>query len=1188
MNRISHRYEEEREFRELLSTLREQRDRRLPKPLRVIGLCEGARNALFAALLEDEELVSKQTPALLIVPDEKEMVKAEASLRPLGHRPALYRFRDFVMYNITASHEFEHERLSVLHALLNGTVDVVITTPDALLQYTMPRSCLQTATRTVSVGDTVDLDDLRAFLVFAGYTATELVDGVGQFSVRGGILDVFPPGLDNPVRIELFGDDVDGMGYFDILSQRRSEPVETVCLTPAREILIREEALERVREAIRSLYKKSRDVHARDLLSAELDAALAGTDLRFADKYISAIYEEKVTLLDYFPPRSLVFCQELGACEERVRSYEWHQKQTVVTLLEEGLITPALADYGKGQADFLAAVATRPGVIADAFVSALGEIRVAGDFSIQNKQTVSYSDHFDLLMEDVATYKKNGYRLLLLAENEVMARNLLSMTAERDFPMTLFSSLDQASGEEECDGILSGVSLSGFELTASRFAVLSTCSAGTVNGSVQLGNRKRKGKKKSAQERIMSYADLQNGDYIVHVNHGIGMFLGIESVTVEGVTRDYIKIKYAGTDVLYLPCEQLDSISKYIGAKSEDGTLKLSRMGGSEWTRTKRQVKGAAKEMAKELIKLYAERSRRPGFAFLPDDDMQRDFEASFPFSETDGQLLAIRDVKRDMEAPRPMDRLLCGDVGFGKTEVALRAAFKAVESGKQVAFLVPTTILAFQHYQTFLSRLRGFPITVDMLSRFRSSKQQSETLRRIRRGEIDIVVGTHRMVSADVAFKDLGLVIIDEEQRFGVAAKEKLKQLSQGVDTLTLTATPIPRTLNMAMSGIRDMSVLEEAPMDRVPVQTYVLEYDEVILADAIQKELRRGGQVFYLHNRVESMQEIASRVAQMAPDAHIAVAHGKMDREELSDIWRSMLSGEIDILVSTTIIESGVDVPNANTLIIENADRLGLSQLHQIRGRVGRSSRRAYAYFTYPRGRVLTEVATKRLSAIRDYTEFGSGFKVALRDLEIRGAGNLLGSEQHGHIETVGYDLYMRLLNEAILEEKGEVVAPKTECTVDMNVSAYLPEGYVRQAVQRIDIYKKISLIENEEDFRDILDELLDRYGEPPKAVMSLLRVSLLRALGSRAGIIKIVKRGSSVLFYPEKLDLRAWSMLAADRKGSVLLSLDLKPYATLRLKANEDPLEKAGQLLAQYLTIVQAQENENKESQEKGTSL
>ncbi|MBQ8254759.1 MAG: transcription-repair coupling factor, partial [Clostridia bacterium] len=905
-----------------------------------------------------------------------------------------------------ASREYEHERLGVLHSILDGTCDVVITTPDAALQYTMPRGKLESATFNLTVNDSAEMSKIKEMLVMSGYQSVDMVDGVGQFSVRGGILDVFPAGNDNPVRIEFFGDDIDSMGLFDIITQRRIEQIDEVKITPSRELIVDSEARERIKSTVRSLIKKTKSEQSKDALSSELEAINAGGELRFADKYISLVYENCECLLDYFTDSSVILCKEYNACIDRVKSYEWHTKQNVTSLLEDGLVSGSIANYGGDFETINKAISTHSGVIADSFMSSIVDMRFAAIFSMTTKQTVSYSDNFELLIEDLRSYIKGGFNTVLLCDNEIMAKNLSAMLEKEQISAPIVND-DFAFTDGINTVIRFGLALPGFELTASHYALLSTYAAGSAYNSTQFRTKKNKSKKKSAREKIMSYADLTEGDYVVHVTHGIGMFLGIQSVTVDGVTRDYIKIKYAGTDVIYLPCEQLDSLSKYIGARSEDGTLKLSRIGGGEWGKTKRQVKAAAKEMAKELIQLYAERQRRPGFAFLPDDDMQRDFEAAFPYEETDGQLNAISEVKRDMETARPMDRLLCGDVGFGKTEVALRSAFKAVESGKQVAILVPTTILALQHYQTLLSRLRGFPVRVDMLSRFRSAKQQQETLRRVRRGEVDIVVGTHRIVSKDVVFKDLGLVIIDEEQRFGVAAKEKLRQLSSGVDTLTLTATPIPRTLNMAMSGIRDMSVLEEAPNDRVPVQTYVLEYDEMILSDAIAKELRRGGQVFYLHNRVDNMADVYAKVSQLAPDARIAVAHGKMDKEELSDIWRSMLEGEIDVLISTTIIEAGVDVPNANTLIIENADRLGLSQLHQIRGRIGRSSRRAYAYFTYQKGKVLTEIAAKRLGAIREYTEFGSGFKVALRDLEIRGAGNILGSEQHGHIENVCYDI-------------------------------------------------------------------------------------------------------------------------------------------------------------------------------------
>lgn len=1167
MNIICRQIENEREYRELRESVRERMSGHLPRPARIIGLCEGARNAMISALASDT--ADSGCPMLLIVPDEKEAMRCFTSLSEMGHTPAVFSFRDYIFYNITASHEYEHERLGVLTAILDGTCDIVIATPDAALQYTIPKERLAASVMTVNESDSIDMDSLKAFLVGSGYSAVETVDAAGQYSVRGGIIDIYPPGYEYPVRLELFGDDIDSMSYFDIISQRRTEPAQSLRITPAREILTDSETASKLRKIITAQLKRTANDHTIDQLSAELEAIDGGTELRFIDKYISTVYPEKECLLDYFPKKAVVVCEEFAALSERIKSYEWHQKQAVTSLLEEGAIAASGAEYGKWRDDFLYFVGGHAGVITDSFMSSVPEIKITSEYSLVTKQTVSYSENLELLSDDLASYRKSGFRVVILCENEIMAKNLRGILEEKSgaFPVI-------KPGEDIPDGtdtvITYGINIAGFELTASRFAVMSTYPAGSSYSRTQVALRKRRTKKKSAQEKIMSYADLSAGDYVVHVNHGIGMFLGIESVTVEGVTRDYIKIKYAGTDMLFLPCDQLENISKYIGAKGEDGTLKLSRLGGAEWGKAKSQVKAAAKEMAKELIKLYAERQRRPGFAFAPDDDMQRDFEESFQYVETDGQLQAIKEVKQDMEQPRPMDRLLCGDVGFGKTEVAMRAAFKAVESGKQAAILVPTTILALQHYQTLLARLRGFPVRADMLSRFRSPKQQQETLRRLRRGEVDIIVGTHRMVSKDVVFKDLGLVIVDEEQRFGVAAKEKLKQLASGVDTLTLTATPIPRTLNMAMSGIRDMSVLEEAPNDRVPVQTYVLEFDDVIIGEAIKKELRRGGQVFYLHNRVESMPEILAKVSQMAPEARIAVAHGKMDKEELSDIWRSMLTGEIDILISTTIIEAGVDVPNANTLIIEDSDRLGLSQLHQIRGRVGRSSRRAYAYFTYRKGAVLSDIASKRLGAIREYTEFGSGFKVALRDLEIRGAGNLLGSEQHGHMDTVGYDMYMRLLNEAILEEKGEAPVKKTECAVDMNISAYIPESYIKSPVQRIDVYKKISLVENVEDTVDIVDELLDRYGELPKPVAALLDVSLLRSLGSECSLTKIQKKGSSVIFWPEKIDIRIWTLLASERRGTLLMSLDLKPYVTLKLKTGQDPADAVTDVLNAYIRI------------------
>ncbi|MBR5241678.1 MAG: transcription-repair coupling factor, partial [Clostridia bacterium] len=713
-------------------------------------------------------------------------------------------------------------------------------------------------------------------------------------------------------------------------------------------------------------------------------------------------------------------------------------------------------------------------------------------------------------------------------------------------------------------------SYDGFDLLAPRIAVLSMAQS---EGARIIANRRRqmiKRKLGSASERIMSYSDLTVGDLVVHESYGIGLFEGIQTVTVDGVTRDYITVKYAGEDKLLVPCDKLEYVSRYIGANDDNSKVKLSKMGGGDWLRTKTKAKSAAKDIADGLIKLYAERMRLPGFAFPQDSEMEIEFASQFEYEETEGQLTAIDEIKRDMMRPTPMNRLLCGDVGFGKTEVALRAAFKAIMGGKQVAFLVPTTILAMQHYQTALSRMRNYPVTVEMLTRFRTPKEEEAILRRAKRGEIDILIGTHKLLSKKLEFRDVGLLIVDEEQRFGVAQKEKLKQAFKNIDVLSLSATPIPRTLNMAMNGISDISVLDEAPGERVPVQTYVTEHDDGMIADAIKKELFRGGQVLYLYNKVEDIAFVADRIMRAIPEARVAYAHGQMDKDELEDIWQGLVRGEIDVLVCTTIIETGVDLPNANTLIIENADRFGLSQLHQIRGRVGRSQRQAYAYLTYRKGKVLTEIAEKRLSAIREFAEFGAGFKVALRDLEIRGAGNLLGAEQHGYIAGVGYDLYVKLLNEAVIESRGEKKEKRAEAEIEISASAHIPESYIGRASSRMEMYKKIALIRTAEDRVDVYDELCDRFGEPPRVTERLLDVALLKSLATEIGLRRVKQVGDSVWLdsvTPPELDL--WSEVI-DKHKRLSFRYGQYGFAMIRLKGGEDAAHVAAELLEDYFKI------------------
>ncbi len=1186
MNILTDSVRTDSEYRQLLKAIADSKNVNRPLPLAVTGLCEGATDACYAALLEDVGKFDKRT-ALLICSEEKECVRLKGFLAQFGLRVGFYMGRDLTFYNITASHEYEHERLRVLSGLLDGSFDAIVTTPDAALGYTMPSDKLISSMTVVDFDKTtVDPAELAKRLVSIGYVRTELVDGAGQFAVRGGIIDVFPSSaryhdIDGnvsteakPFRIELFGDEIDRLELFDPESQRMTVALNRVEFSPARELLVDEEKRAELRTAIETWVRKSRDDRAVSEMRSELLAIDSGSELNFLDKYITLIYPEKTCLLDYFSRQSTVLLKGTSACYDRIKATEWHINQTIEELLEGGTIAPKYTDYTHRQPYFENFLSTASLVHFDSLGQGLSGKKLGGMFSFRSKHMVSYCENLDLLCEDISGYNKTGYRILITAENEAAAKNLCEILSDRGFK----AFAEAQTGEYTIKELPKDIILvrwkqyvRGYELTTPRIAVLTTCPESREGALAAGGVLKKKKKKRSGTETILSYNDLEVGDYVVHEIHGIGQYMGIENLTVDGVSRDYINIHYAGSDRLFLPVDKLDMVSKYIGAHADDGLVKLSKFGGSEWGRAKARAKAAVKDIAKELIQLYAERSRRPGFAFPPDDDMQADFEAAFEFEETDGQLDAIEDIKKDMMSPTPMDRLLCGDVGFGKTEVAMRAAYKAVLGGKQVAVLVPTTILALQHYQTFCARMRSLPVTVDMISRFRTTKQQSQSLRNLKNGNTDIIIGTHRLVSKDIEFKSLGLLVIDEEQRFGVTHKERLKQMSGNIDVLTLTATPIPRTLNMALGGIRDISVLDEAPGDRLPVQTYVLEHDELIVIEAIRRELRRGGQVFYLYNVVESIDGCAAKLARAIPEARITVAHGKMDKDRLEEIWVDMLKGEIDILVCTTIIETGVDIPNANTLIVENSQRLGLSQLHQIRGRVGRSARRAYAYFTYPRDKTVTEVASKRLEAIRDYAEFGAGFKIAIRDLEIRGAGNLLGSEQHGHLDAVGYELYIKLLNEAVLEERGEKIPERVECTVTLKCDAYIPERYVGHSAQRMGLYKKIAAIECEEDREDVLDELIDRYGEAPRAVTNLLTVAMLKSAAQRCGITSIIEEQSIVKIRCNYVDYLVWHELSNEFRGRLRLGGGDNPSINYKKQTGDDIPELLLKLFERYQEII-----------------
>ena len=1172
----------DREYRSAAITLKEQLASVKTLPIVVNGLSGGASLAFLAESCRDA-LCATGTPALVLVPDEDEAKRVATELSDAGLRTRAYPARDLIFHTMAASHDTERERLIVLSALLSGEVDAVVATPAAAMLYTIPESLLVTLTFELRLGDVMAPATLEKRLSALGYARVDLVDGIGQYARRGGILDVFVGGEKAPVRLEFFGDEIDRMEAFDPITQRVTGSVASLSFLPAGETLISAAARERILATVERLIGKAKDDDTRIKLEKEKNALENDLPIEFRDKYEGLLYDGQSTLFSYFDVhrKTAVYLLGTSGIRENLKKQSDLLRAERETLLSAGLVSEEAASYLADASVFEDFLARNVAVHLNPFSGGVGTMRVSGLFGFRCRRTVSYGENASLLFEDLTTFRKALYRVLIVCENKQGVSSLISSLQQNEFPtVNLSESLDfdYNSMQNGLIYVTCGRISEGYELMMAKVAVLSM--AQDEGKRVVAARREARILRRAggAGERLLSYADLSVGDYVVHRKYGIGRFEGISTVTVDGATRDYITVEYAGTDTLFVPCDRLEMIGKYIGRKDSDGTVKLSKMGGTDWSRQTAKAKSAAKNIAKDLIRLYAERQRRPGFAFPKDSEMEEEFDASFEFAPTDSQLRAIEEIKADMERPVPMNRLLCGDVGFGKTEVALRAAFKAVSGGKQVAFLVPTTILALQHYQTALSRMRGYPVTVEMLSRFRTPKEEEVILRRLRRGEIDILIGTHKLLSKKIEFRDLGLLIIDEEQRFGVTQKEKLREIAKNVDTLTLTATPIPRTLNMAMNGISDMSVLDEAPSDRRPVQTYVLEHDDGILAEAMGRELARGGQVLYLYNRIDNIDLVAGRIMKALPMARVAYAHGQMEKEELEDIWQSLVRGELDILVCTTIVETGVDLPNANTLIIENADHMGLSQLHQLRGRVGRGTRQAYAYFTYRVGKVLSEVATKRLEAIREYAEFGAGFKIALRDLEIRGAGNLLGAEQHGYIDSVGYDLYIRLLSEAVLEEEGKTPAPVFEATVDMHRDANIPESYIASSASRMEMYKKISLILNEEDYRDVADEFLDRFGELPEATACLLRVSLIRTLAARAKVRRVEERGGLLTFTLEKPDLSVWSELFAKYPG-----LAFRPgggAVACRLRGEEEGSTVALAILSDYVAAMpEEKEKENK---------
>ena len=1121
----------------------------------------------------------------------------------------LYPARDLLFYSSDIhGNLLTRQRMQVFKHLLEDEGGVVVTTVDGLMDHLLPLSRIKESCLNIMVGQTLDMEEIKHLLTGMGYERMGQVDGMGQFSVRGGILDVFPLTEEVPVRIELWGDEVDSIRSFDAESQRSIQQMDEVTIYPAAELILTKKDIEegilcleadekKQEKAFRDQKKPEEAQRIRRAVGELVESLKEGFDVQTLDAYIRYFCRDTVSFLDYMKEVGAkvtlvssgaagkasekkqaaglaLILDEPQRMKEKAETVETEFRESMSHRLEQGYILPGQADLLFASKTVLAECHTPYSIFMTGLDQRLPGMTPKAKYSLTGKNLNSYQNSFEILIKDLTKWKKDGYRVVLLSASRTRASRLAGDLREYD----LRAFCPEDAGRPVAPGeimVTYGKLHKGFEYPLIKFVVI------TEGDMFGVEKRKKKRKKYNYEgKKISSFSELSVGDYVVHESHGLGIYKGIEKIEQDHVIKDYIKVEYGDGGNLYLPATRLEGIQKYAGADAK--VPKLNKLGGTEWTKTKTKVRTAVREIAKELVELYAARQDAEGFQYGPDTVWQKEFEEMFPYDETDDQLTAIDDTKRDMESKKIMDRLICGDVGYGKTEIALRAAFKAVQEEKQVVYLVPTTILAQQIYNTFVQRMKDFPVRVDMMSRFRTPGEMKKTVEGLKKGYVDIIVGTHRVLSKDVQFKNLGLLIVDEEQRFGVTHKEKIKQMKQNVDVLTLTATPIPRTLHMSLIGIRDMSVLEEPPVDRVPIQTYVMEYNDEMIREAIHRELGRGGQVYYVYNRVNNIDEVANHVASLVPDANVAFAHGQMNEHQLEKIMLDFINGDIDVLVSTTIIETGLDIPNANTMIIQDADRLGLSQLYQIRGRIGRSNRTSYAFLMYKRDKMLKEDAEKRLQAIREFTELGSGIKIAMRDLEIRGAGNILGAEQHGHMEAVGYDLYCKMLNEAVIALKGGQEEEETfETVVDCDIDAFIPDGYIKNEYLKLDVYKRISAIETDDEYMDMQDELIDRFGDIPKSVDNLLRVAELKAMAHRAYVteVDINTQEIRIELYPKaKLDVTKIPALIAEYKTALRFAQGEKPVLFYQDKGKkhkdcEPMMEKAKELLGKLGELAES---------------
>ncbi|MCI6139819.1 transcription-repair coupling factor [Clostridium sp.] len=1142
--------------------------RRGQGPLQVTGALDSQKVHLMYHLGKERGYNWK----LVVTYDDSRAKEIYEDFRSFTRDVWLYPAKDLLFYSADIhGNLLTRQRIQVLRQLMESRGGVVVTTMDGLMDHLLPLQSLKTYEITVENGQVIDLEAWGRRLTLMGYERVAQVDGMGQYSIRGGIIDVFPLTEDVPVRIELWDDEVDSIRTFDLESQRSVEQLERAVIYPATETVLceswKETGIRRLREeekiyekALRQQHKPEEAQRIKSIIGELCDGLEQGLGAGELDGYIRYFCPETVSFLEYFPKEeSVFFLDEPGRLKEKGEAVELEFRESMVHRLEKGYLLPGQTELLYPASEVLARIQKPSTVMITGLDQKLAGMKINHKFSIDVKNVNSYQNSFEMLIKDLTRWKKEGYRVILLSASRTRASRLAGDLRGYDLRAYCPDRVEGMGGAGREEGmpeenganeqavkpgeilVTYGNLHRGFEYPLLKFVFI------TEGDMFGVEKKKKRRKKTNYQGKaIQSFSELSVGDYVVHEEHGLGIYRGIEKVERDKVIKDYIKVEYGDGGNLYLPATRLESIQKYAGADAKKP--RLNRLGGTEWNKTKTRVKGAVQEIAKDLVKLYAARQEKEGYQYGSDTVWQREFEELFPYDETEDQLDAIEAVKQDMESRRIMDRLICGDVGYGKTEIALRAAFKAVQDSKQVVYLVPTTILAQQHYNTFVQRMKDFPVRVDMLSRFCTPARQKRTLEDLRKGLVDIVIGTHRVLSKDLQFKDLGLLIVDEEQRFGVGHKEKIKQLKENVDVLTLTATPIPRTLHMSLAGIRDMSVLEEPPVDRTPIQTYVMEYNEEMVREAINRELARDGQVYYVYNRVTDIDEVAGRVQALVPDAVVTFAHGQMREHELERIMADFINGEIDVLVSTTIIETGLDISNANTMIIHDADQMGLSQLYQLRGRVGRSNRTSYAFLMYRRDKLLREEAEKRLQAIREFTELGSGIKIAMRDLEIRGAGNVLGAQQHGHMEAVGYDLYCKMLNDAVRALKGEEVESESyDTVVECDIDAYIPASYIKNEYQKLDIYKRISAIETGDEYMDMQDELMDRFGDIPRSVDNLLSIAALRALAHRAYVTEVIINRQEV-----RLTMYQKARLQVEKLPELVSSF----YGALKLIQGEAP--------------------------------